>query len=207
MKEFQIIQDTYNFNCTMCGNCCTGDMTVHLHLYDLYKMGKYLELNHTEYLFKRNLVKLYAAENNTWQPVIRFKRKPFKFCPFLNNEMDEQGNLISLCDLHPDYKPLICAMAPVGRVADLGEKNDEFIFVKPAPDCPGVEAEQVQYLSQVTQEFDKELEYQKRYFHLLEKCSDLEWSKDLYYANLYCFPVQDNFNRLLNEIESKINKL
>ncbi|MBN2424436.1 MAG: hypothetical protein JXR46_05600 [Calditrichaceae bacterium] len=179
-------------------------MTIYLNPYDLYKMCRYFNFDTTDGLFLRNIIRLESAENNTWQPVINFRKKPFVFCPFLINEQDEQGKLKGLCKLHPDYKPLICSLAPVGRAICLDTDNDEFIFVKPAPDCAGIGSDITNDLSEIVKQKYKELSFQKRFFKLLEKCSEKSYKKDDYNRLLYTFSMNKNFPDILTDMEKMI---
>ena len=167
-EDFPEIINEYNFRCTLCANCCTGDQSVLLNLYDLYIMAGHLSMANTKQLFDDHWLRLLKIEQNVWLPQVRFKLKPYKFCPFLISDRSECGKLIGLCSLHPENKPLVCAMAPVGRIIDFESDKDEFVYVKPAPDCPGVNIKQVNYLDDLKKNYKIELVYQKRFFNILE---------------------------------------
>lgn len=194
--NFPIIQNTYNFECTKCGNCCTGDQKVNLNPYDLYKMARYKNFTHTKELFDSGLVHLIFAQNDAWIPQIKFKsmvHKKLIFCPFLINEFDDSNRLLGLCSLHPDFKPLICSMAPIGRVFDFKEQTEHYLFVKPAPDCPGVGIKKVNYLSDLEFQFEKELYYEKEFFRMLEQLQSSNYSKEYYLEKFYYFPAIEDF--------------
>ena len=114
--QFPLITDTYQFKCTMCGNCCVGEQTVLLDLLDIYKMACYLNFTNTAQLFEENYVELFKNENEVWLPKIKFKSSPFMFCPFLLSEFISKNKFKSFCELHSGYKPLICSMSPIGRL-------------------------------------------------------------------------------------------
>ncbi|MBN1409046.1 MAG: hypothetical protein JW956_14700 [Calditrichaceae bacterium] len=188
----------------MCGNCCSGDIRITLNLYDLYKMARYLKMKSTIELFDRDYVRLFKLdEHNVWLPEIQFKTNPLKFCPFLINEVDDKKYLQGLCSLHPEYKPLICAMAPVGRILDFDNDSDQFVFMKPAPDCPGADQKKEHHLSKDIKSYDVELNFQKRFFRILEQLKAVDYSKEYYQEYLYQFYVNLEFPDIIESIENR----
>jgi Fe-S-cluster containining protein len=205
MSSFQIIDDTYLFECTKCGNCCTGDIRITLNLFDLYKMARFLKMDSTRDLFDQHYIRLFRhEEQNVWLPEIQFKTNPIKFCPYLINDADDKKYIQGLCSLHPDHKPLICAMAPVGRVLDFDDDSDQFVFIKPAADCPGVDEKKENHLSDDIKTYCEELNLQKRFFRILERLEDVDYPMDYYLANLYQFQVDQNFSDIITSIEDRI---
>jgi len=198
MKNFREIKKTYNFKCTLCANCCTGDQKVHLDLYDLYKMARFHNYNSTGLLFSAGLLILVPVDRGVFLPRIRFKHKPFRFCPFLINEAKR-----GLCSLHPDHKPLVCSLAPVGREVDFKTGTDRYYFVKPAPDCPGVNAETQNVLSDIQQIYNRELDWQKAFFYILHHLQDIHWKREEFLENLYTFPVQIPFEKILSDYKRR----
>jgi len=196
--NFPIIESSYQFECTKCGNCCSGDQKISLNPYDLNKMARFKGYNHTGMLFDHKLVHLVQAQNKAWIPQIRFKSiaKGHRFCPFLINELDEQNKLLGLCSLHPDKKPLICAMAPVGRILDFKAGSEEYIFVKPAPDCPGVNIKKQNTLTDLQKRLKNELEYEKQFLKILDRAVTKKLPKIFYIDHLYCFPVTSNIENI-----------
>ncbi len=194
--KFPIIHESYNFDCTRCGNCCTGDQKVNLNPYDLHKMASYKKFKHTKDLFDNNFVQLVKSQNEAWIPQIKFKSifsKKLKFCPFLINSIDENKLLSGLCSLHPKLKPLICSMAPVGRILDFKAQTEQFIFVKPAPDCPGVEIDKANNLADLKYQMKFELSHEKKFLKKLDQIKKGNYSKNYYLQSLYLFPVTDPF--------------
>jgi len=199
VENFPVITDTYYFKCTQCGNCCTGDQKVHLNLYDLYKMADYHKFNDTGFLFKNGLVNLIHTKSGVYLPRIRFKVKPFRFCPYLINEEDR-----GLCKLHPDSKPLICSLAPVGRIIDFEEGSESWLFVKPAPDCPGSSVHHENSLANLKEEFKEELHFQERFFRLLNSIQYLKWERKDSLERLYTFSLLQPFTETLEALEQKL---
>jgi hypothetical protein len=68
--------------------------------------------------------------------------KPRRQCPFLVNDIDHEGTYRGLCSLHPDAKPLVCALSPLAREVDAdfnsGTVAETWSFVPPVSHCPGV---------------------------------------------------------------------
>lgn len=204
MNSFPVINDTYHFECTKCGNCCTGDIRITLNLYDLYKMARYLKMKSIKELFDQKYVRLFKNEHNVWLPEIKFKSRPLKFCPFLSNYADENNYIQGLCSLHPDHKPLICALAPVGRILDFDESCDKFVFMKPASDCPGIDSNKENQLSNDVAQNMRGLNLQKRFFNILEQIKEADYSMEYYQKNLYLFPVNLEFNKIIQSLEDKL---
>ncbi len=198
MKNFPEIKETYNFKCTLCANCCTGDQKVHLDLYDLYKLARFHKYSHTGLLFSAGLLILVLVEQDVFLPRIRFKHKPFRFCPFLINEAQ-----MGWCSLHPDHKPLVCSLAPVGREIDFKTGTDRYYYVKPAPDCPGVNAKTQNTLSDIQRAYVRELKWQKSFFFILHHLQDNRWKREDFLNNLYTFPTDKPFEETLSEFKRR----
>ncbi len=171
---------------------------MHLNLYDLYRLAGYFGYTHTAALFNSGTVILVKEDHQVYVPRIRFKRKPFVFCPFLENDFTG-STLITSCRLHPDHKPLICHMAPLGRVLDFKTNEETYIFVPPAPDCPGVKKSTVNYLSDFKDKYTKELAYQRDFFNLLEQLKGQALTRRQFLNDLYYFDVLQPFADILQE--------
>jgi Fe-S-cluster containining protein len=198
------IADTYNFECTMCANCCTGDTQILLDFFDLYKMGRFLDFRHSDKLFKQNYVFLTLTENEIWRPQLRFKKKPFSFCPFLMHQIDDKGKIGGLCQLHPDNKPLVCATAPIGVRYDFESDVTEYIFHPPAPDCPGIQSHKQNHITDLDKKYRKELNYQQITFRILENIRPEDNNKEKM-QELFSFPLYDDFNTTLSTIMKMAN--
>lgn len=201
MEEFEIINNKYYFDCKRCGNCCTGDQKVFLNLNDVYKLACYHKFDNTKKLFDCGIVILVQDQNGAFLPRLRFKLKPYQFCPFLIHE-ETNGNIFrTRCSLHPDFKPLICSLAPVGRMIDLDRKTDEYIFVKPAPDCPGVNSKEENSLSDIKHSHKKELDYQYFFFRLLQKARHKNFTRREYLEKIYSLPTSHTFSEMLDSLK------
>lgn len=155
------------FGCTLCGECCSGSMRVFINSYDLYKMGLFLKLDHSSELFDKGLVILDRGQNDLNLPRIRFKTKPFSFCPFIINDFDEETGLTARCSMHLVHKPLVCRLAPLTRRVDLKTGEDVFDFTLPHPDCPGKEQDEFIDTEKERSALKEELDYELRYYRLL----------------------------------------
>jgi Fe-S-cluster containining protein len=202
--NFPIIENLYHFECTRCGNCCTGDQQVLLNPYDLYKMARFKGFLNSRELFEKHLVQLVQHENKAWMPQIKFKSistRKHKFCPFLINELDEHNKLLGLCSLHPHKKPLICAMSPVGRTIDFSDNSQQFIFVNPAEDCPGVDIKKENFLDDLIVSLDKELQYEKQFLRILDSLIEKNVPREYYANEIYYFALDKSFVEVLQQIE------
>jgi len=199
--KFPVIRESYNFECTLCGNCCSGVQDVLLDWYDLYRMAIFLNFNHTSQLFKAGFTELRSGPALLRLPYIRFKVKPCRFCPFLENHIDE-GKITGLCRLHPGSKPLVCSLAPVSRTIDFATGEESWHFVKPAPDCPGVNSSVVNSLPETISARSKELEYQTRFFRLLYRLSDSDRQlpDEWFIRHLYSFDCGLGFDSQLEAL-------
>lgn len=202
--DFPKINNQFQFRCTQCADCCTGDQTVLLNLYDLYKLSRHLKLPNTRELFEKNILVLkFDEENMVFRPQIRFKTRPFKFCPFLTNEWLESGQIKGWCQLHPQAKPLVCALSPVGVRFDAQEDRIEFLLVPPTSNCPGMKESTIQSLDQYLLPYESEIEWQKVFFKILERCKSKKWSASDFKQHLYSFSVSEPFEQILSNLQKK----
>lgn len=207
LQSFPEIKDGFHFECTLCGDCCVGDQEVLLNLSDLYNMAQFLSYPSTAQLFANQWVELVQdAEHTVWRPRIKFKTRPFKFCPFLMNETDDSGQLKGLCQLHPEFKPLICFMAPVGCVYDAENHSTQFILVPPTEDCPGMEQPEFNHLNDYLRDFEKDLHYQELFFEALEQLKKHNLSPDEFRKYVYEFPVKERFDMVFSKIAKGLKR-
>lgn len=161
------MKDSRRFSCSLCGECCSGTMEVFLNPYDLYKMGRFLKMNHSIELFEKKLIEWAPGQNNLILPKICFKTEPYPFCPFLINDYQENIGLRGLCSLHPEHKPLVCHLAPLTRQVDLETGEDSFGFIPPHPDCPGCSKGNEIREDLIRKELKTELFHEMAYYRIL----------------------------------------
>lgn len=103
--------DTFSFNCTECGKCCTEREDILLTPRDLFCASKECGMA-VEDFFKENC-EIYIGGNSRL-PIVRFKpRGSVRRCPMLENRR---------CRIHKS-KPVVCAMYPVGRAISLDRQS------------------------------------------------------------------------------------
>jgi len=188
------------FTCTLCGECCSGDMKVFLNSYDLYRMAQFHNMAETGELFDRNLVMMEEGQNGLLLPRIRFKSNPYPFCPFLINDFSEEKGLRGLCSLHPDHKPLVCRLAPLTRTLDLDSREEQFDFIPPHPGCPGCGRGDRLNPEVIGKEMREELDFEMRYFRLLRQCAR---QREEIPDRLFRFSVSRRFEEILGDWENR----
>lgn len=161
--------DPLKFDCKCCGECCSGLMKVFLNPEDLVLMANYLEINSTSDLFSRGLVIIDRERSNAPLPRIRFKGGRLKFCPFIENRLDNDGRLYGLCSLHPNHKPLVCMLAPHCREYDSSTGKEEWSALPPVEGCPGWSDELESEPVEITEDFRKRLDRESLFFRELEQ--------------------------------------
>ena len=161
----------YRFSCTACGDCCRGKQAVPLNRHDLILMAQNRQLKNTKELFETGICEVRCTETGYWRPYIRFKTKPIRMCPFLENEVLENGQVRGLCQLHPIAKPLICHLAPLGRIIDLSNGNESWQLNEPSPGCPGMNQGAARTLHSDIRVFQQRLKEEAQFFLFLEQNS------------------------------------
>lgn len=175
-------------------------MDIFLNIYDLFKIGTHLKLDNTTELFSKNLVKLKVGQNGITIPVINFKKSPYKFCPFLINDVDHDFNLKGFCSLHPYIKPLVCILAPVSKVYSPVENITSYSFIKPTENCPGLQVDKNVSVKEAIEPVINEIKYEERFFSCLESIIHNKISD--YQTELYHFDLEKDFDLIQSEIES-----
>lgn len=166
-------------------------MEVFLNSYDLYKMGRFLGFSHTEALFREGLVRWAPGQNGLTLPRIRFKTRPYPFCPFLVNDYREDRGLLGFCSLHPDHKPLVCRLAPLTRELDLAAGEDRFGFVPPHPACPGCGQGEPLDEGAARDELKDELDREREFYRLL---AEMDPANPREVEGLFLFPLDRPFS-------------
>jgi len=189
------------FDCAMCGDCCTGDMRIQLNLFDLYKIGKFLNYKQSLELFNHKVVKLSKGENAAMLPYMHFKGKRLKFCPFLINDTKEDGQLYGLCGLHPQHKPLVCQLAPANRTVDLAADVIEYGFIEPTGHCPGMGVDCYNVMEEIVTKHTMELAYEYRFYRLLDVLIHCAWDEHKWLSGFYSFNLAVDFELIIKQFE------
>ena len=125
------LDDTFQFNCRMCGKCCKNRHDIMLTTRDLYNIAKYFGRS-MRYVVERYCV-VYTGEISR-VPIVRLQPSgPEQACPLLRDKR---------CVVHAS-KPVVCALFPLGRGIftpsdeDGSELPDEFkpIYVAQPVTC------------------------------------------------------------------------
>lgn len=124
-NDFKVVEldDTFRFHCTQCGKCCINREDIILTPKDLFRISKLLKIEPLETF--RKYCETYIG-SNSGIPIVRLKpRGMIKRCPFLENLK---------CRIH-EAKPSVCALFPLGRIAEMDKKKKtlkmRYIFTKP----------------------------------------------------------------------------
>lgn len=105
--------DSFCFHCTQCGACCYHHFDILLSPYDLFHLANGLHIPPEEIIHK--YCDIYIGSTSSL-PILQLK--PIgkeEACPFIQNH---------LCIVH-DFKPTVCALYPLGRVAGWKEENKD----------------------------------------------------------------------------------
>lgn len=131
-KEVKVIDinDTFNFKCKRCGQCCMHRHDIILNPFDVYNGAKYLNITPEEFMDKYLDIQL-GAESKLPMLLLKSDKKT-GFCPFLKFDIKAGGKFG--CSINP-AKPGACANHPIGVVIqqsddDNDSEEEEFIFIK-----------------------------------------------------------------------------
>ena len=124
------LDETFKFNCTMCGKCCINREDILLKPKDLFVACKELSLKPQEFIQK--YCECYVGDSSGL-PIVRLKPVGGnKRCPML------QG---SRCAIH-NAKPEVCAMFPIGRCISIdknelenSDKISEIVYINQKVNC------------------------------------------------------------------------
>lgn len=145
-------------------------MRVFLNPQDLLKMRRARGLEHNQQLLDQGLIVLDRGQRDLLLPRILFRKTSgLQFCPFLENRLEDDGTLKGLCGLHPDRKPLVCALAPTARELDLETGGSRFYFQEPVKGCPGCLSEHPYFMNRLFPQIEEELELEREYLMRLNQ--------------------------------------
>lgn len=193
------------FNCLCCGDCCSGNMSIKLNIYDLYKMGKHLKLNSTKELFDKKILCFKTGQNSIFIPEIVFKTSPYKFCPFLINDLNEDMVLKGYCSLHPFIKPLVCILAPISKLYKTVDKSINYSSTIPTENCSGEFYGNDVPIEDLLKPVKDEIIYENQFYDILDSImiNEIEnYREDLYYFNL-----EDSFIKTFNNLRKTYNTI
>lgn len=106
-------EDSFYFDCDLCGNCCKGREDILLSPYDVFRLAKGLNMT-TEAVIKK-YCSVYLGSQSRLPVISLYPVAPNAHCPFLSDG----------CLVH-DFKPSVCLMYPLGRY--LKEETVEVMY-------------------------------------------------------------------------------
>lgn len=175
-------------------------MNIKLNIYDLFKLGKHLKLNSTKELFDKKLLKFKIGQNGITIPEINFKTSPYKFCPFLINDLSEKMKLKGYCSLHPFIKPLVCILAPISKIFETDKQKSKYNFTKPTENCPGKQVGDNIQVEKLLEPVEVEMIFENIFYNILNII--MEKSIENYKERLYYFNLNDSFITTFDNIRS-----
>lgn len=133
-------EDTFEFSCNICGNCCKNRQDILLSSYDVYRMSKYLNITPFE-LIDKYCDRYIGGDSKLPLASIRFKKidnlgKPYTVCPFLKHK----DGLLK-CTVH-DAKPVVCAVFPLGRAIKVNDGKRAIAYYVQDVCCGGEKSSQ-----------------------------------------------------------------
>jgi len=199
MKDWPEISEKSSipFKCQLCGDCCRGDMTIPLNLNDLQKMTKHLKLSSAHELTEKSYIQWQSDDNSVWRPVMKFRNPPYDFCPFLSNKVEDDGSVKGLCTLHPYKKPLVCNLAPMGKILN-EDDSVSWCLVPPTENCPGMNSKEIFSASEILNKLRTEMSRENTYFRVLEHLYDMGADRDLFIA-FHDIGVQSDYDLYIEQ--------
>lgn len=124
------LDDTFKFNCTMCGKCCKDREDILLTPRDVFQVAKQLDMHIGD--FVKKYCDAYVGESSRI-PIVRLLPTGIdKRCPFLRG---------TRCSVN-SVKPTVCALFPLGRclTVDSSKNRTEFtvgdiVYINQDPHC------------------------------------------------------------------------
>lgn len=122
------LDDTFKFNCTMCGKCCKAREDILLTPRDLFQMSKHLDIGIWDFVQKYCE---YYLGGSSRVPIVRLLPTGIdKRCPFLSG---------TRCSVN-SVKPTVCALFPLGRCLTVDSVKGEFkvsdiVYINQNPGC------------------------------------------------------------------------
>ena len=119
-NSVEVIQeeDTFDFKCQRCGQCCVGRNDIVLSSFDIYDGAKYLGITCQEFVEKYANITL---GRNSKLPVLTLKIDDRGWCPFLKFDV-KAGGLFG-CSIN-DAKPGACRNHPIGIATSFKVEDD-----------------------------------------------------------------------------------
>lgn len=201
------INQSFNFGCDGCGNCCKNREDILLSGWDLFKIAKYMNKSNTLEVISE-FAEVYIG-NTSKLPVCRLK--PIgeeKKCPFLEGD--------GKCRIHP-VKPSVCGLYPLGRMYNF--KKDHVIYFLQEVKC-GFKDQihkvrdwlSVFNMTEEYNRFKKRMNLEKEALRFVEakkyeKIVQTKYVSDLIFLILYSYSTDLDFDEQFKEHTNDFKKV
>lgn len=110
------LDETFKFNCTMCGKCCKDIDDILLTPRDVFQIARHLDVNIGD--FVKKYYEAYIGDSSRI-PIVRLLPTGIdKRCPFLKG---------TRCSVN-SVKPVVCALFPLGRCLTIDSSKNRTEF-------------------------------------------------------------------------------
>lgn len=110
--------DTFDFHCEMCGNCCRNREDIQLSGYDIMRICGYLKISVRELIDR--YCEVLEGRSSLLPSILLRPQGKVKICPFLEDNKCK----VQVC------KPTVCALYPLGRILDSATYNVRYFLQK-----------------------------------------------------------------------------
>lgn len=111
--------DTFNFHCVQCGQCCMNRRDIILNPFDVYNGAKYLGITCKEFFSKYCYTTLGA---NSKIPMVLLETTDNGYCPLLKFDVKDGGKF--KCTINP-AKPGACSNHPIGVCFSINQETND----------------------------------------------------------------------------------
>lgn len=179
------INDTFDFKCQRCGQCCMGRTDIVLSPFDIYNAS--IALNITPIEFIVNYTNTHIGRNSKL-PVITLKPDKKNWCPFL--QLDIKNGGLFKCSIN-DNKPGACRNHPIGVVTSFKKDEngieDEMseIYIK-VEQCENSKGHNNPNLVSEWMQKGEELKEERKWSHKIQSLPSLKLNLHRFYSLLTC---------------------
>jgi Fe-S-cluster containining protein len=203
-EEPDFANNVRRFRCNGCGECCRGDITIWLNLEDLGRMAEFLGYPKTSLLLENGWVSEGSLDAGGFRPFLKFKESCFRFCPFLENRLDENDRLFGDCRLHGEHQPLVCRLSPVGRYWSSNEGSSWF-WMLPIEGCPGGMVPDLCSPGEFLEPLQERFRAEERYFHIMEHLQKNRASLEIYRELHWDWSLMHAYDEHLDRFQPRIS--
>lgn len=131
--------DTFNFHCVQCGQCCMNRRDIILNPFDIYNGAKYLGITCKEFFEKNCYISLGGHSKI---PMVLLDTTDNGFCPLLKFDVKDGGKF--KCTINP-AKPGACSNHPIGVCFSMDKDTntvEDIQYIK-TEQCPNSVSDEV----------------------------------------------------------------